>query len=232
MNETGFRQFLKKSDKKAHVIDELINQVYRFETYLVRNHSIELEAAGRQEIQDYLKILTPGEVKKQMRGLALYYTFQGTNSLAELASSIREQEIAQTRQAFKLREFRGVDLQEVVKLEAIGIVTVEHMLTAGRTSDARLRLAERTGISAQTILELVKLSDLSRLGAIKSVRARLYYDAGLDTPAKFTLWEPEALRQMLVEFVARTGFDGIAPLPKELRNAITKAHQLPEVVQY
>jgi hypothetical protein len=68
--------------------------------------------------------------------------------------------------------------------------------------------------------------------AVKSVRARLYYDAGLDTPDKFTQWEPEALRQMLVEFVERTGFEGIAPLPKELRNAITKARQLPEAVQY
>jgi hypothetical protein len=123
-------------------------------------------------------------------------------------------------------------LEEVAKLEAIGVGTVEHMLAAGKTPEARLRLAEETGISTEIILELVKLSDLSRLGAVKSVRARLYYDAGLDTPAKFTQREPEALRQMLVKFVERTGFDGIAPLPKELRNAVAVAQQLPEVVQY
>ena len=79
---------------------------------------------------------------------------------------------------------------------------------------------------------MVKLSDLSRLGAVNSVRARLYYDAGLDTPARFTPWVPEALRLMLLEFVERTGFDGIAPLPKELRNAIATARQLPDAVQY
>jgi len=131
----------------------------------------------------------------------------------KLASDIREQEISKTRRAFRLREFRGVRLEEVAELEAIGIVTVDQMLAAGRTRDARRQLAEQTGISPPSILELVKLSDLSRLGAIKSVRDRLYYEAGLDTPDKFVPWEPEALRQMLVEFVERTGFDGIARLP-------------------
>jgi hypothetical protein len=70
------------------------------------------------------------------------------------------------------------------------------------------------------------------VGGLRAVRARLYYDAGLDTPDKFTQWEPEALRRMLAEFVGRTGFDGIAPPPKELRNTITTARRLPEAVQY
>jgi hypothetical protein len=102
----------------------------------------------------------------------------------------------------------------------------------GRTAEDRTRLAERTGASPESILELVKLSDLSRLGAIKSVRARLYYEAGLDTPDKFRRWEPEALRQMLVDFVERTGFEGIAPLPKELQNAIVAARRLRPAVEY
>jgi hypothetical protein len=38
------------------------------------------------------------------------------------------------------------------------------MLTAGKTPEARQELAEQTGVSPQAILELVKLSDLSRLG--------------------------------------------------------------------
>jgi hypothetical protein len=232
MDELGFRQFLKKFGKKEHVMEGLINQVRAFEVYLAGKPQIGVEAAGAQDIQDYVKALPQGEVKERMRGLALYYGFVGNAPLARLASDIREQKIAKARQAFKLREFRGVSLEEVAKLEAVGIVTVEHMLVAGKTPAARQRLAEQTGISVQTILELVKLSDLSRLGAVKSVRARLYYDAGLDTPDKFTQWEPEALRQMLIEFVERTGFDGIAPLPKELRNTIAKARKLPAAVQY
>lgn len=64
------------------------------------------------------------------------------------------------------------------------------------------------------------------------MRARLYHDAGLDAPDKFTEWEPAALREYLVEWVRRTGFNGIAPLPKEIRNAIATARRLPKAVDY
>ena len=60
----------------------------------------------------------------------------------------------------------------------------------------------------------------------------MYYDAGLDTPSKFVGWEPEVLRGMLAEWVERTGFEGIAPLPKERRNAIATARSLPKIVEY
>lgn len=93
-------------------------------------------------------------------------------------------------------------------------------------------MAKRTRIDADSILEIVRLSDLSRLGAVKSVRARLYLDAGFDTPHRLATWDPEELRQMLIEFVKRTGFDGIAPLPKELRNTVATAKKLAKVVQY
>jgi hypothetical protein len=232
MDEKGFRNFLKKFGKKEHVVDGLVSQVQAFEIFLASEQQNDVESVNEQDLQDYAKTLPRGEVKEKMRGLALYYRFVGNSPLAKLASAIREHEIAATRRAFNLREFRGVSLEEVAKLEALGIVTVAHMLAAGKTNENRQRLAEKTGIPLHTILELVKLSDISRLDGVKGVRARLYYDAGLDTPDKFTQWEPEALRQMLIEFVERTGFDGIAPLPKELRGAITDARQLPKVVQY
>jgi DNA-binding transcriptional regulator YhcF (GntR family) len=232
MDEKGFRQSLKKTGKKEHVVEGLVRQVQAFEVYLVASQQCSVEDVPEQEVREYAKTLSKGEIKERMRGLALYFKFVGNLPLARLASDIREQEISKTRTIFKLREFRGVSLDEVSKLEATGIVTVEDMLTAGRTLASRQQLAEQTGVSPQVILELVKLSDLSRLGAVKAVRARLYYEASLDTPDKFVQWEAEALRQMLVEFVERTGFDGIAPLPKELRNAIETARRLPEAVEY
>jgi hypothetical protein len=106
------------------------------------------------------------------------------------------------------------------------------MLVAGKTPQSRKVLSETTGVPLESILELVKLSDLTRLGCVKSVRARLYYEAGLDTPEKFIQWEPEALRIMLIDFVTRTGFPGIAPLPKEIQNTIAAAKQLPVMIEY
>ncbi len=58
------------------------------------------------------------------------------------------------------------------------------MLLAGQTEEKRVALAKQLGIPAQDILELVKLSDLARLPRVKGIRARLYYDAGVDNVEK------------------------------------------------
>ena len=232
MDEAGFRQHLKRSVKKDHVADGLVSQVQAFELYLASERRKRLDAAEEQDIRDYVGTLAPSAVKERMRGLVLYYGFVGCERLARLAGEIREQRIAKTRKAFRLSEFVGVNGEDIARLEAAGIVTVAEMLEAGRSSRDRRLLAERTGVSPQAILELVKLSDLSRLAGVKSVRARLYYDAGLETPEAFVGRDPEALRRMLVQFVERTGFDGIAPLPKEIRNTVATAGTLPRAVEY
>lgn len=232
MKEQEFRKFLKRAGKKEHVIDELVNQVRLFEKFLAGEAGVGADEARKKDIQDYVRTIEPERVKVHIRGLVLYFKFVGNLELAHFAHAFREAGTAKTRQVFKLRNFRGVDLDAVAILEQNGIVNVEHMLEAGKTPDERKKLTRQTGIPLKAILELVKLSDLSRLGAIKSVRARLYYDAGLDTPEKFKKWKMEDLRQMLVEFVQRTGFEGIAPLPKELNNAIETAKKLPKVIRY
>jgi hypothetical protein len=45
-------------------------------------------------------------------------------------------------------------------------------------------------------------------------------------------WDPEKLRHMLADFIERTGFDGIAPLPKEVTSTVATARHLPRIVEY
>lgn len=54
MDEKGFRQFLKKLGKKEHVVEGLISQVQAFETYLAGERQVGVEAAGEQNIRDYV----------------------------------------------------------------------------------------------------------------------------------------------------------------------------------
>jgi len=102
----------------------------------------------------------------------------------------------------------------------------------GSTPATRQELAGRTGVPADAILELVKLSDLARLDGVKAIRARLYYDAGVDSVEKLASFEPEELLRLTAEFVQRTGFEGTAPLPKEALHTIEAARKLPKLVQY
>jgi hypothetical protein len=93
-----------------------------------------------------------------------------------------------------LKDFLGVAPAHVEKLARLGIKTADKLLSSGRTRADRAALALETGIPAKAIMELVKLSDLSRLPGVKGIRARLYYDAGIDCVEKLTAWDAEPLR--------------------------------------
>ena len=148
----------------------------------------------------------------------------------DLAANLRKQRIKQT--PFPLRDFPRINPAYFEKLEAINIRNANQMLEAGKTPKKRQELATRTSIPTEAILELTKLSDLTRIFGVKSIRARLYYDAGVDTLDKMADWNSDKLRTMLVDFVQRTGFNGIAPLPKEAEFTIKEAKRLPRIIEY
>ena len=93
-----------------------------------------------------------------------------------------------------------------------------------------LLLVDLCASVAKVILELVKMSDLARIRG-KSVRARLYYDAGVGTVEKMARCDAKKLRAMLIDFVQK-GFDGIASLPDQAEFTVAVARKLPKIVEY
>lgn len=139
---------------------------------------------------------------------------------------------AKKKNPFKLKDFRGIKPEIITKLANLGIKNSVQMLSAGQTAKRRAGLAMQANISNEDVLELVKLCDLSRLPGVKGIRARLYYDAGVDTVEKLAAYEPEVLLAKTSAFLEQSGFEGIAPLPKEVRSTITNAIKLPKVVEW
>jgi hypothetical protein len=233
MNESEFRQFLKCQRRSASAIEQIVNYVSEFETYFRRNYPGKtIDWTTTEALESYVSWLEsePGvSASKPLWALRYYFDFIENQTLSDLAGELRAERIK--RKPFKIANFRGVDPANIARLEALHIENVDQMLDAGRTPQMRQSLADQTGIPLDVILEFVSLSDLARLGAVRSVRARLYYEAGL-TPESIATWEPEELRVMLVEFVERTGFDGIAPLPKEVQHLVSDARRLPKIVVY
>ena len=96
------------------------------------------------------------------------------------------------RNPFKLRDFRGIHPDVIAALDAQRIKNADQLLNAGRTRQQRASLAKATGIPEDAILEPVKVADLARLPGVKGIRARLYYDARVDSVEAMAGWEPEA----------------------------------------
>jgi predicted RecB family nuclease len=139
---------------------------------------------------------------------------------------------AKPQYKFKLRDFIGVNPDQIAKLAAAGVKTTGQILSAGQTVESRANIARQAGIPEEVVLELVKLSDLARLPGVKGIRARLYYAAGVDTVEKLAAYEPEVLLKLTAEFVKDAGFPGIPPLPKEVSSTIVNARKLPNLVEW
>lgn len=233
-NFDTFSRYLKRMGKKDNVVQELIRDCKRFACYLEEQPGKSLDQVNPEDLLAFTQeIERQGlDAKNILRGLALYYKFSANTSLCNLANALREERLAASRPKFNLRDFRGLNPQDLSRLEALGIRTTEQMLTAGHSPASRQALAEKSGVALETLLEMVKLSDLSRLEGVKAIRARLYYDAGLDTLEKLANRDPQQLRLELTAFVQRTGFEGLPPLPKELENTVRRAKELEKIVDF
>jgi predicted flap endonuclease-1-like 5' DNA nuclease len=234
MDETGFRSFLRRGGRSPQAAARCIRHVQGFEQYLdAHRDGTNLEEANAADLERFVAWIErkpKASAKTQLWALGYFFEFTANEGLRSLAGSLRAQRIK--GRPSSLKKFRGVNPAVADALAVAGIKNVAQMREAGRTPGDRQTLAERTGIPIDAILKLVKLSDLARIQGLKAIRARLYYDAGVDTVEKLARWDPEELRDMLADFVERTGFDGIAPLPKEAASAVATAKRLPEAIEY
>lgn len=223
MDEAIFFQALKKIKKSEHTIQSHVTGTRAFEEFLFKEGKT-LDTAAPEDLRQFA---TSG--KADLFGIWSYYEFIGNESMwAEASKLWSEPNYAK----FRIKEFLNVDLQAVEVLKKQGIVTAPQMVEAGKNPAARTALAQKTGLSETDILELVKLSDQARIGGHKRIRARLFHEAGLDTLDKIAALEPEAVCQKLIQFIARKGFPGIPPTPKEAVHSVIVARHLPRLVEY
>ncbi len=81
----------------------------------------------------------------------------------------------------RISDFPGISEDTIKKLHDKCIKTSVHLYENVLTPDSRKELADKTGIPENELLELAKLSDLSRIKWTGAVFARLLFETGYDT---------------------------------------------------
>ena len=231
MKASDFRTYLRRKGKQEHVVENLLDLADQAQK-ISKKDLDKFAVSDLERCLQAVETRKKGSGTKTARALALYFAMAGDEELKSMAAAFRESAISKTRSAFLLKDFSGIDPDHLKKLGSLRIVNAEQLLGCTRTKLERIELAQRTHIPYGAILELVKLSDLSRLPGVKQVRARLYYDAGIDTVVKLASCEPDALVKTIKEFVKRTKFQGVPTLPQEACSTIQTARQLPKLVEY
>jgi len=168
MRKPEFRKFLKKFGKKDHVVDGLIKYCEYYEKYIQENRNKTFENSSRKDISTFMEYANTNnlKIKQYLRSINLYYNFIGKTELSKFSGQQREKKISKNRKIFKLKDFKDINQKHIESLEKQNITNVNQMIENGKTLDLRNQLSEKTGIPLDKILEFVKLSDLSRLGAV------------------------------------------------------------------
>ena len=231
LDEESFRSYLKKTGRSEKRCESEIRNLRRFEEYLSRHKNTKLGAVTPEDVREFASWAKGKRenVNVLLWSLNRYYNCVSSDLLSCVVNELLGLDYLQK---YNLKDFLGVNHQHTQALQKAGISTSAHMLEAGRTEEERRTLAQRTGVPLSAILELVKLADLSRIVGLKTKRARLYYDAGLETLDKIAAWDPAEMQQMFVEFVERTAFDGAPPTPSEAAFTVKLAKFLPRTVEY
>jgi len=233
MNEAEFRKYLKRRGKKPSVADRNVSILKDFVSYLLEKREKDLDLVTTGDIDAF--VIEIERKKKSAKGylyaLMNYFHFAGNKDLLHHTKTLRLERTRRTRRVFPIKEFLGINQDHVKKLAAVGIKNVDQMLRKGKTKKQREQLSKQLDVPEGAILELVKLSDITRLGYVKKKLSRLYYDSGLDSPAKIATFEPKQLHEFFVKFVAESGWDGMVPNPKDLVSNIKNARKLSKAVE-
>ncbi|MHA2224590.1 MAG: DUF4332 domain-containing protein [Candidatus Hodarchaeales archaeon] len=233
MNEMVFREFLKKSGRKPSVVERYIKFVNLYENYL----GFQAEDEQRFTEKNLVDFVTDYEKKTKKSARTILYAlmqyFNATNNNSMYKSALELRQPRKVKKTpFLLKKILGIDSKYIAKLNTLGVRNVNDMINSGKTPALRKSLAEKTGIPPKVILELVKISDLTRVGYVKEKLSRLYYNAGVQIPEDLAKWEAKKLHKHFEEYIKRTKWDGMVPYLSDLKHNITNAKKLKSVVEY
>lgn len=106
----------------------------------------------------------------------------------------------------RINEFMGISPETVSKLEEIGIKDTVKLYNNVLTPESRKKLASETHIPEAEILELTKLTDLSRIKWVGATFARMLFEVGIDTAEKASKTDYVELHQKILQLNKEKNF--------------------------
>lgn len=132
----------------------------------------------------------------------------------------------------KIADFKGIAKETVQILETMGINNTEKLYQHVLTKKMRQKFADTSGIGNQELLELTKLTDLSRIKWVGATFARMLYDLGTDTAEKASKSDPVELHAQITNFNKSNDiYKGQIGL-NDIRIFVQAANEIPLEIEY
>jgi len=131
-----------------------------------------------------------------------------------------------------LENFPGIEKDNIKKLNNIEIKNTAHLFKRIKTEKDRKELSSETGINYEKIMELTKLTDLSRIKWIGPIFARVFFESGTDTPLKVSDSDAEFLYKKLVQINKEKGYAKGKFIESDVELCIKVSKMVPKAIEY
>lgn len=182
------------------------------------------ESIGIKNVKELIQILKKKDKFTELSKLACFSGDYLTILLRELNSALPKPN--------KIADFIWISKNTIDKLAKIGIRNTEKLYDKILTKVDRQKLADSTGIDYTEILELTKLTDLSRIKWVGVTYAQMLYDLGVDTVAKVSKADPIDLHLKINQRIKENNiFKGGIGI-NDVKILIETANELPLEIEY
>jgi predicted flap endonuclease-1-like 5' DNA nuclease len=135
-------------------------------------------------------------------------------------------------QVGKLTDIEGIGSGYAARLEAAGVTTPKQLLEAAGSRAGRKQLAEKAGISGETLLRFVNRADLTRVKGVGTQYSDLLEAAGVDTTRELARRNPEHLLEQLTKVNTEKKLVRQLPTQAQVEGWVASAKSLPPAVEY
>ncbi len=132
----------------------------------------------------------------------------------------------------KIESIEGIGSNGIEALSRAGITSTGKLLNICHTKEARMDLAERTGLSESVILNWVNMSDLFRINGITGHMAELLLAADIDTIQELAEEDAESLCRKMHEVNGERGLNLQIPAVTAVAVWIAQAKELPAIITH
>lgn len=145
---------------------------------------------------------------------------------------LRREVNSYTPQPVNLNKFPEIENDAILKLNEIGIKNTSHLFKKVKIEEDRKELSIETGLNSEIIMELTKLTDLSRIKWIGPIFARLFFESGTDTAQKVSDADAKSLYKSLVKINDEKGYTRGKFIESDVELCIKVAKMVPKAIEY
>jgi hypothetical protein len=187
-------------------------------------HFAALAAQGITSVQQIVDALTTKKAVERFAGQ--------TGIPVDYLTILRRHARGYIPRPVSLAEIPGLDPLVVERLAGAGIHHTKHLFERARVRAERAALAQQLGIGEAAMLELIQLTDLSRMGWVGPIGVRLFYEAGARTVEALTAFDPDAFYERVIAVNHERSYTKVTLARKDIALTVEMAKKLPDAIEY